>query len=350
MPDIAKNMFPARFWEAADEQKVVCSACFRRCVVKPGRRGFCQCRTNSGGKLFTLNYGDTRSVSADPVEKKPLYHFRPGTMTFSIGTPGCNLTCLGCQNSHLSQPGADWPGVEQKEGTVEDLVRLSLRHQADTWSFTYSEPTIFYEYACDLAQKALEHGLESIWVTNGSMTPELLKTLPPAVAAMNIDLKGFTEEFYQKITGGSLRAVLDNIELALSLGLWVEATTLLIPGLNDSPAELKNLASFLAGLSPDMPWHVSRFFPRHRQNDVPATPERSLRLARDIGRESGLRHVYVGNVSGPGFSDTLCPGCGETLVVRDGFRVSLDRLSGSGKCPECGTAVAGRWSRGAARV
>jgi pyruvate formate lyase activating enzyme len=295
--------------------------------------------------LYALNYGFTGALALDPVEKKPLFHFQPGSMTFSVGAPGCNLTCLGCQNHDLSRPGPAWPGGRYDHGIVFRLGQMAMDNQADSWSFTYSEPTVFLEYAMDLAQEAHASGLPSIWVTNGSMSADLLKALPPAVEAMNVDLKGFTEKFYSEVAGGRLAVVKDNIALALSLGIWVEVTTLLIPGLNDSEGELGELAAFLASLSPDLPWHVSRFFPRHRQSDVPVTSTKSLLAAREIGLSKGLRFVYLGNVAGPGFADTVCPGCGRTLVARNGFLVMKDELAGQDRCSFCRTAIAGRWGR-----
>jgi pyruvate formate lyase activating enzyme len=333
---------PARRWTPRESGLASCSLCFRGCRLSPGQRGFCEVRLNHGGELRSLNWGHTGALALDPVEKKPLYHFRPGTLTFSVGAPGCNLACRGCQNHHLSRPGPGYREPPAPDGLTGELIRTALARGADSVSLTYSEPTVFYEYAADLGRAANEAGLATIWVTNGSMAPEILEDL--ALAAMNIDLKGFTEEFYRSVTKGSLAPVLANIERALELGIWVETTTLLIPGLNDSEGELRSLSAWLASLSKDLPWHVSRFFPRHKQLDVPATPPESLMRARDIGRAEGLRHVYVGNLQGDSLGDTVCPGCGEVLVKRAGYAIELDRLSGgAGACPACGEVVAGRW-------
>jgi pyruvate formate lyase activating enzyme len=325
---------------AGDDGTAECLLCARACRIPPGRTGFCQVRLNHEGELRTLNYGFTGALALDPVEKKPLYHFRPGTLTFSVGAPGCNLDCQGCQNHGLSRPGPDFAPVEAPADLAARLGQAAQAQGADSWSFTYSEPTVFFEYAQDLAAEAAKAGRPTIWVTNGEMSPQVLKSLD--VAAMNIDLKGFTEDFYRQVTGGRLAPVLDNIETALSRGVWVEVTTLLIPGLNDDPATLKRLAAWLAGLGRDVPWHVSRFFPRRRQSSLPPTPLKSLQLAREIGLSEGLNHVYLGNA--PGFSDTLCPGCGHALVARDGYRLGLDLLSGRGVCPACGRPTAGRWT------
>ncbi|MDR0354395.1 MAG: AmmeMemoRadiSam system radical SAM enzyme [Deltaproteobacteria bacterium] len=335
---------PAWFWQVMDDERAVkCQACFRGCVIPDGRRGYCLGRKNLGGELYSLNYGFVGAIGVDPVEKKPLYHFRPGTTTFSLGAPGCNLSCRGCQNNGLSHPGLDWPGVLSEPGLSVALAMASLARDADSCAFTYSEPTVFVEFALDVAHEVYAAGMDSIWVTNGSMTPEVMKSLQPAVVALNIDLKGFTEKFYKEVTGGSLKVVTDNIELALSLGMWVEVTTLLIPGLNDSDGELAELSGFLAGLSADLPWHISRFFPRHLQKDIPVTPEESLRRAREIGHDQGLKHVYIGNAEGSGYSDTICPNCSEKLVERKAYGLRLDLLSGVGHCPKCRTEIPGRW-------
>jgi pyruvate formate lyase activating enzyme len=296
--------------------------------------------------LYSLNYGYSASLALDPIEKKPLYHFQPGSMTLSVGAPGCNLSCLGCQNHDLSRPGPNWPGAKFPPDIVSRLNQTAALNDADSWSFTYSEPTVFLEYAIDLAAEAQLNGLPSVWVTNGSMSPEVLRALPPAVAAMNIDLKGFTEAFYREVTGGSLAAVKRNIELALSLGIWVEVTTLLIPGLNDSPAELNGLTAFLASLSPELPWHVSRFFPRHRQSHIQATPIPALEMAKGIGLDNGLRYVYVGNATKPGYGDTVCPSCRRTLIARTGYSIEKNDLGPDGVCPHCRAKIAGRWAPG----
>jgi pyruvate formate lyase activating enzyme len=300
-----------------------------------------ECR---GGVLHTLNYGYDGALNLDPVEKKPLYHFLPGTLTFSLGAPGCSFDCLGCQNASLSRPGGLWPGVRGRGADPERLAATALETGARSLSFTYSEPTVFFEYARDTGRAAWELGLPSVWVTNGFMGAPAMEAVAGHVRAMNIDLKGFSDSFYREVVRGRLGPVKDSIVRARSLGIWVEVTTLLIPGLNDSDAELRELAGFLARTDPSMPWHVSRFSPMRMQSHLRPTPTADLERARRIGRESGLRHVYLGNARGPSYSDTFCPGCGETVVARDGFSVSSNALDDLGACPNCGESVPGVWS------
>jgi pyruvate formate lyase activating enzyme len=277
------------------------------------------------------------------VEKKPFYHFWPGTKTFSIGAPGCNFTCLGCQNHGLSQVEANWPGLSRSSPNLaEALVKAALEEGASSLAFTYSEPTVFYEYAQDLTERGSERGLSSLWVTNGYFTQETLRRLDKVVA-FNVDLKSFSEAFYRKVTGGGLKPVLETLARIVENNQWLEVTTLLIPDLNDSEAELMALTKWLASLSVDIPWHVSRFSPRYKQMDKSSTPISTLEKAKDIGRANGLKHVYLGNASGLGYGDTLCPNCAKTVIRRSGFLVDEYLLGPNGRCPACGSLVAGRW-------
>jgi pyruvate formate lyase activating enzyme len=332
---------PARWWRKGDKDLLECLLCYRSCKLPPRVRGYCQVRENRQGELRSLNWGHTGAMGMDPVEKKPLYHFLPGTSTFSVGAPGCNLSCLGCQNFRLSRPGLGYGGVISPGNPIPDMMKMAKEKGAASVSLTYSEPTVFFEYAQDIGRAAHEASLPVIWVTNGSMNPEILKEL--SISAMNIDLKGFTEFFYKTVAGGSLAAVMGNIENALAAGIWVEVTTLLIPGLNDSEDELTKLAHWLCTLSKDLPWHISRFFPRYRQRHIPPTPIESLVMARCIGKAEGLRHVYLGNAPVDEHANTYCQSCGKTLIKRIGYSVALDLVSGKGYCPKCRCQVAGRW-------
>jgi pyruvate formate lyase activating enzyme len=282
-------------------------------------------------------------MALDPVEKKPFYHFWPGSQTFSVGTPGCNFACLGCQNHSLSQVPESWPGVtESPPSPVRKMVEEAVRVGATSLAFTYNEPTVFFEYAQDLAQAGREKGLPSLWVTNGFMSKKTIEALSHVVA-LNVDLKGFSDSFYHKITGGHLRPVLESLEIIVTNGIWLEVTTLLIPGENDSEADLKAMTQWLADLNPDIPWHISRFTPHYRQTHKLPTPISLLEKAREIGREAGLRFIYIGNAQGPGYGDTVCPNCGEVLIRRSGFWVDDYQLDSGGLCPKCRTEIAGRW-------
>jgi pyruvate formate lyase activating enzyme len=290
-----------------------------------------------------LNYGYDGALNLDPVEKKPLYHFLPGTLTFSVGAPGCSFDCLGCQNASLSRPDPGWPGVGGRGAEPARLARAALETGARSLSFTYSEPTVFYEYARDIGEAAFGLGLPSVWVTNGFMGPEALEGISGHVRAINVDLKGFTESFYRRVTGGRLAPVKETIERARGLGIWTEVTTLLIPTVNDGDGELDALAGFLAGVDPGMPWHISRFAPMRKQAHLRATGTGELERAREVGRANGLRHVYIGNAKGGDYGDTVCPGCGVTVVSRDGYAVFRNALGTDGICPSCGERVPGVW-------
>jgi pyruvate formate lyase activating enzyme len=338
---------PARLWKPSKRGggAVLCLLCRRVCGIPYGGRGFCLVRVNEGGSLYTLNYGYNRAIGLDPVEKKPLYHFMPGTMTFSIGAPGCNFDCSGCQNFSLSRPEG-CPDGPDPGSSPKDLVKEAVSLGSKSISFTYSEPTVFFEYAWDVSVLAQEGGLPRIWVTNGFFSMRALDALASRglVSAMNIDLKGFTEDFYRTVTGGRLRPVLESIAAVREAGIWLEVTTLLIPGLNDSERDLRGLCDFLAGVGLDIPWHVSRFMPLRRQAHLRATSRDDLLRARAIGREAGLRHVYIGNMAGPGFADTVCPSCGGTAVSREGYSVPINVLGPDGSCPKCGARIPGVWS------
>lgn len=343
---------PARLWKPLKDGAVQCRLCSHFCVVAPGGRGQCGVRENrpadGGGEFVTLVYGLPAAVNVDPVEKKPLYHFLPGTRTFSFGTMGCNMACAFCQNASLSQPPRLGRRVTGHHAGPAELVDAALESGSKSISYTYSEPTIFFELVEDTAKLARARGLKNILVTNGFMSAECLDACGPAetglIQAANVDLKAFGEDFYRERCGAALAPVLKNLKHMHGLGWWLEVTTLLIPGLNDGADELKALAGFIASeLGPDTPWHISRFHPDYRLLDRPVTPHESLLAARDIGRAAGLRFVYVGNASGPGFGDTLCPSCGKTVIRREGFRCAPFGVQG-GTCLECGQGLPGVWA------
>jgi pyruvate formate lyase activating enzyme len=328
----------ARFYERAEGERVRCTACSHYCVVPPGLRGICGVRENREGKLYSLVYGKAVAAEVDPIEKKPLYHFFPGVRAFSVATAGCNLHCRFCQNWQISQmhktafvPGFSLP--------PEELVASAQRERCRVVAYTYTEPIIFVEYALDTAKLAKQAGLANIFVSNGYFSREALEEMAPLIDAINIDLKSFRDPYYRKICGATLQPVLESVERTFRKGIWLEVTTLVIPDLNDSAEELRDIARFLAGLSREIPWHVSRFFPAYQMADTRPTPESKLIEARNIGKEEGLHHVYTGNLPGAE-DDTLCPGCGELLLERSGLSLIRNRLEHGG-CPECGRALAG---------
>ena len=336
-------MKQAMFQEAKEGGKVLCSLCSHRCLIAEGKRGICAVRENRGGVLYSLVYDKVIAQNIDPIEKKPLFHFLPGSRSYSIATPGCNFRCLHCQNADISQLPRDHGGTLLGEDVPPArIVDAARTAGCASISYTYTEPTIYFELAYDTARLAAEARLKNVFVTNGYITAEALAVIKPFLHAANIDLKGFTDEFYKKVCGARLQHVLDAIRLYKQDGIWIEITTLVIPGHNDSETELRQIAEFIKSLGDDVPWHVSRYHPTYKLSDRPITPLETLKRAREIGLDAGLRYVYEGNVPGEG-EDTACPGCRKTLIKRIGFRV-LENSVKNGACPHCGRAIAGVWS------
>ncbi len=335
-------MIEARVWKPLENGRTLCRLCSHACVVEPGGRGRCGVRQNRDGRLFTLTYDRVAALNVDPVEKKPLYHFHPGTSTFSFGTQGCNLACTFCQNAGLSQPPRETGRVSGQPASPEMLVRAAQAAGTHSISYTYSEPTIFFELMQDTARLARTNGLKNIIVSNGFMSPACLDELSGLIDAANIDLKAFSEDFYREQCDARLAPVLDNLKRINGMGWWLEVTTLVIPGLNDSDAELAAIASFIASdLGPDTPWHVSRFHPQYRLTDRPPTPISTLDRAYRAGQAAGLRHVYVGNVPGHDSDATRCPECKAAVITRLGFGVTGKYLRPGGLCAACGHPIAG---------
>jgi len=335
-------MKEAMFYTPLEDNKVQCRLCRHNCKISEGRRGVCEVRENRSGKLYSLVYRKAISIAIDPIEKKPLFHFHPGSVSLSMATAGCNFRCLHCQNYSISQLVRDHGEIPGKDIAPEEIVRMAKEEGCDSISYTYNEPTIFFEYAYEVAKLAKKEGIANNFVTNGYIGEDALREIQPYLDAANIDLKGFTDDFYRKICGARLQPVLDSIRLHHELGIWIEVTTLLIPGHNDSKEELEGVAGFIASIDPGIPWHVSRFHPDYRLRDVPATPISTLRLAREIGLKAGLKYVYEGNVPGEEREDTFCPSCGELLIKRYGFSVMKNVIRDS-KCPKCGTKIEGRF-------
>jgi len=321
-----------------------CALCAHRCIIEPGQRGICAVRENRGGTLYTLVYNKVISRNVDPIEKKPLFHFLPGSNSLSIATVGCNFRCEHCQNYEISQYPIERPEVmiPGEDTTPEEIVEAALKSGSESISYTYTEPTIFLELALDCAKLAHSKGIKNVFVSNGFMTPESVRLIAPYLDANNIDLKG-DAGFYKNICSARLEPVKKTIRLMKELGVWVECTTLIIPGHNDSDAVLKDIAGFLASVDPGIPWHVSQFYPTYKMLDRPRTPVKTLRHARQLGLEAGLRYVYEGNVPGEGGENTYCPSCNELLIERYGYRIEGYRLS-NGACQSCGTPLEGVWS------
>lgn len=333
-------MKEALLYEKLPEGKVRCYLCHHRCQINEGQRGVCRVRENRGGTLYTLVYGQLISRNVDPIEKKPMFHFAPGSRSFSIATVGCNFRCDFCQNYEISQMPKDQKRIIGEEVAPEEIVAMAKRRGCQTISYTYTEPTIFFEYALEIAQLATKEGLKNIFVTNGYMTKETLKTIHPHLHGANVDLKSFREEFYQQRCGAKLAGVLESLQVMKDLGIWVEITTLLIPGLNDDQEELRDIAKFIFSLGCETPWHISRFHPMYRLLDRPPTPVGTLERAREIGLETGLRYVYTGNVPGDVGEDTFCYKCGTLLVDRFGFQVLKYQIK-ENKCFKCGAEIDG---------
>jgi pyruvate formate lyase activating enzyme len=335
------ELHQAKFWESAGDTKVRCRLCRFRCVIADGRKGRCGVRENRGGLLYSLVYGQTISENVDPIEKKPLYHFHPGSRSLSIATVGCNFHCLHCQNHEISQWPHERSGIPGTAMSPQDIVRHARQSNSTSIAYTYTEPTIFFEYAYDTAVAAKTAGVKNVFVTNGYTTTEALEEIAPYLDAANVDLKGFSDRAYREVTGASLDGVLECLKDYRRLGIWLEVTTLVIPGHNDSRDELRQIANFISDeLGAEVPWHISAFFPTYKMQDRPPTPLATLQMAREIGRESGLDYVYLGNVNDAEAGDTICPGCGQAVIRRRGLQFIEAAVSG-GQCRHCGHAIAG---------
>lgn len=334
-------MREASFYEKRSDDKVECLLCRHRCLIPEGKRGICGVRENRGGLLYTLVYGLPCAWHVDPIEKKPLYHFFPGSKAFSIATVGCNFRCLHCQNHEISQLPRGSDRIAGHAMTPEEVVEEARAEGCRSISYTYTEPTMFYEYAFDIARLAKAGGIFNNFVTNGYIEDEPLAAISPYLDGANIDLKGFSDAFYKKVCGATLEGVLATIKKYKSLGIWIELTTLIIPGYNDGDDELRRLAAFIAeDDGPETPWHVSAFHPTYRLTEAPQTPAKTLVRAREIGLEAGLRYVYTGNIQDIPGEDTYCHACKKPVIKRRGFSVREYKIA-DGACLFCGAHVDG---------
>lgn len=332
----------ASFYTKRDKNAVLCHLCRQRCLIEDGARGLCGVRENREGILYSLVYGKPVARHVDPIEKKPLFHLAPGSLTYSLATVGCNFTCRFCQNADIAQMPKGSKGTIIGENVdPETAVSEALSAGCRSMAFTYTEPTIFFEYARDTAMVARGKGLLTLFVSNGYLGSEAILAIAPYLDAANIDLKAFTDDFYKTYCGARLEPVKQTLREMKAAGIFLEITTLLIPGLNDNETELRALAEFIASdLGPETPWHISRFHPTYQLTDRPVTPRSSLAFARNIGVESGLYYVYTGNVPGDVFENTFCHSCGRTLITRQGYRI-IDYALDNGVCPDCRTPLHG---------
>jgi len=330
-------------YEKLENKKVHCKLCSHNCNIPESKFGFCGARKNIDGTLYSLVYGEIIAAHTDPIEKKPLYHFLPGSKSFSIATPGCNFRCSFCQNWQISQiTKKENRQIENRFVKPEDVVENALNQGCESISYTYTEPTIFFEYAYDTAKIAKKQGLKNTFVTNGYMTNEALEKISPFLDAANVDLKSFRDDFYKKICKANLKPVLDSIKKMKELGIWVEVTTLIVPDQNDSEEELNDIADFISSVGKEIPWHISRFHPDYKYNESYPTPIKTLHKAYNIGKKHGLKYVYLGNVLDE--KDTVCPKCGEILIKRDYMGLNKIKINKNGECTKCNIPVDGVWS------
>lgn len=333
-------MEEARFYHRREEGAVECGLCHHRCVIPEGKRGICAVRENRQGTLYSLVYGRCISQNIDPIEKKPLYHFLPGSESFSVATVGCNFHCRHCQNHRISQVARERGAIVGDHVFPHEIVKAAKTYRCASIAYTYTEPTVFYEYAYDIAALAHEHGIKNVFVTNGYTAPEALRAIRPFLDGANVDLKSFSDDFYRRVCGARLEPVLETLREYKALGIWLEITTLVIPNYNDGEEELTRIAEFVCGLGPEIPWHISAYYPTYELIDQPRTPVATLRKAREIGRKAGLRYVYEGNVPGETGENTYCPQCGVLLIERRGFTVVENRVRAQ-TCPQCAALIDG---------
>jgi pyruvate formate lyase activating enzyme len=337
------TVVPGRYWSRLEDGRVLCELCPRLCRLKEGQRGFCFVRENRGGQVVLTTWGRSSGFCVDPIEKKPLNHFYPGTAVLSFGTAGCNLACKFCQNWSISKSRAD--DTLAATATPEAIAAAAAEAGCRSVAFTYNDPVIFLEYAVDVAAACRERGLATVAVTAGEILPAPRAEFFAAMDAANVDLKAFTEDFYRRLCGAPLQPVLDTLEyLVHETTVWVEITTLVIPGENDSDAEIDALTRWVVGtLGPDVPLHFTAFHPDFKLTHLPPTPPETLRRAREIARANGVRHAYTGNVVDPAGGSTTCHGCGELVIARDWYRLGRWGLDDCGRCLRCGTRCPGRF-------
>jgi pyruvate formate lyase activating enzyme len=311
-----------------------CKICERRCIISPGKTGFCQMRENVDGKIYSLNYAAVSSAAVDPIEKKPLFHFYPGSMVFSLGSVGCNFRCKHCQNWGISQ--AELENIPTRDMPPEDAIRLTKEYECKSIAWTYNEPTMWFEYTLDSAKIAKKEDIKTIYVTNGYMSEESFEEIRPYLDAANIDLKGMTGKFYQDLCRARLQPVRDNIVRMHDAKIHIEVTNLMIPGYNDSEEDISSLVKFMVDeVGVEVPLHFTRFFPQYQMKELPPTEIKYLERAYKIAREAGMKYVYMGNIPTMDGENTYCPECGEPIIKRNGFSVLSNDIKEARKCPKC---------------
>jgi len=332
----------ALLYDQLEDGSVQCNLCAHRCHIRKGSRGICRVRENRDGKLYSLVYGNLISRNVDPIEKKPLYHFLPGSKAYSIATPGCNFRCSWCQNWQISQMPRIMDMPQTKRVMPQEVLNCAINSGCESIAYTYSEPTIFFEYSLDIAKIAHQSGIKNVYVTNGFMTREMLDVFSPYLDAANVDIKAFKDETYRTLIGGRLEPVLESCRKMKSLGIWLEVTTLIVPGVNDDIDELKALAEFIYNdLGADTPWHLSRFYPQYKMKDRRPTKVSILDRAKELGESIGLNYIYIGNIYRD--NDTKCKNCGHTLISRRGYSIVLSGMDKNGLCERCGASISGVW-------
>jgi pyruvate formate lyase activating enzyme len=327
-----------------DSGKILCQACSQVCKLSEGEYGICGVRKVEDGELKLLVYGIASAVNIDPVEKKPMYHFLPESTVFSLGTVGCNFRCSFCQNYRISQyPKEHQHNITGQKLPPKNIVKLALEHGCKSIAYTYNEPIVFFEYTYDTAKLAHKHGLKNIYVTSGYETHKAIDLLAPYIDGMNIDIKSFSDKFYKEICGARLKPVLEAVKYAYEKGIWIEITTLLIPDKNDSQEEIREIAKFIASIDNSIPWHVSAFHPTYKMLDTPRTPSSTLLKAYNIGKEEGLKYLYVGNVNDMDHSSTYCPNCKKRVIDRSGYvgEQVINSLKNETFCPYCNYKIEG---------
>ena len=337
-----RELKPAVLWETGEQRQVRCKLCNWRCLIDEGKLGRCCVRKNIDGVLYSLTYDKVCSANPDPIEKKPLFHFQPGTSSFSIATMGCNFRCVFCQNWQISQAAIEDGRIDGQAISPQQIVAAAVRSGCSSIAYTYTEPTVFMELCNDCGRLAKEQGLTNVFVSNGYETVEAIDFAKEWLNGINVDLKAFSEDYYKRLCKARLQPVLDTISyIAKETDIWLEITTLLVPGENDSYDELKKLAEFIVSKAgADVPWHISRFYPQYKYSGSVPTPVSSLERAEQIGKEAGLHYVYLGNVPGAKSESTFCYNCGRMLIERVGYRIAANHIKNS-CCPDCGVKIAG---------